>query len=256
MSLAVEKALSDLPEGLRSDLVSAYNEVVNNYRERRWEPSELNGGKLCEAVFTVAKGFLEGGKYPERATKPRRFPHACLALEEKYQAVPNSRSPRILIPRMMLGLYDVRNNRGVGHAGGDVSPNQMDATAVLYLSKWLVAELVRLLHDLPTAEAEAVVESLIEREVEIVWRHESKRRVLRTDLTRKQEVLLLLLSVSGSVAERDLFSWLEVTSPGAFRRDVLRSMHRDRWIEYDETDRSVRLLPPGVERAEAIVTTG
>ncbi|MBB3083292.1 hypothetical protein [Geodermatophilus sabuli] len=47
---------------------------------------------------------------------------------------------------MMIGLYDIRNNRGVGHAGADVDPNHMDATVVLYQSKWLVAELVRLLH--------------------------------------------------------------------------------------------------------------
>jgi hypothetical protein len=88
-----------------------------------------------------------------------------------YQQVPNSRSARILLPRMMIGLYDIRNNRGVGHAGADVDPNHMDATAVLYTAKWLMAELVRLLRTLSTEEATAIVDGLIEREVAWVWTH-------------------------------------------------------------------------------------
>lgn len=58
---------------------------------------------------------------------------------------------------------EIRNNRGVGHAGGDVDPNDRDATAVPYMSKWLVAELVRVLHTLTSAEATEIVEVLIER---------------------------------------------------------------------------------------------
>ena len=121
MSLTPKDAFSILPATLRSDLLSAFNEIVKNYREHRWEPSELNGGKLCEAVYTICKGWLEGGKYPTRAEKPSRFPNKCWEMESTYQQVPNSRSARILVPRMMMGLYDIRNNRGVGHAGARCS---------------------------------------------------------------------------------------------------------------------------------------
>src|SRR5262245_58974230 len=117
VALTPADAFSVLPSTLRDDLLSAFNEIMKNYRKRHWEPSELNGGKLCEAVYTVCKGWLEGGTYPTRAHKPNRFPQACWEMENKYQQVPHSRSARILIPRMMLGLYDIRNNRGVGHAG-------------------------------------------------------------------------------------------------------------------------------------------
>jgi hypothetical protein len=204
VGLAPADAFSVLPAKLRDDLLNAFYEIIKNYREHRWEPSELNGGKLCEAVYTIVLGYLDGGQYPARAWKPSRFPDACLALEIKYQHVPDSRSPRVLIPRMMIGLYDIRNNRGVGHAGADVDPNQMDASAVLYLSKWLVAELVRLLHTLTPDEATEIVDSLIEREVALVWTHEDRKRVLRTGLTWKQQTLLLLLTETGDVPEADL----------------------------------------------------
>jgi hypothetical protein len=58
VGLAPEDAFSTLPSTLRNDLLSAFNQVVSNYREHKWEPSELNGGKLCEAVYTIIEGWL------------------------------------------------------------------------------------------------------------------------------------------------------------------------------------------------------
>lgn len=253
MSLLPEHAFSVLPTTLRDDLLNAFREIVNNFREHRWEPSELNGGKLCEAAFTIVKGYLDGGQYPARAKKPGQFPTACLDLEKQYQTVPDSRSARILIPRMMIGLYDIRNNRGVGHAGGDVDPNHMDATFVLAGAKWLVAELVRLLHALSTEEATAIVDGLVEREVAWVWSHGDKKRVLRTGMTWKQQTLTLLLTEAGEVSEEDLFRWLEHPKLSDFRKDILRPLHKARLIEFDVAQGTVRLLPPGVDAAEALV---
>lgn len=73
MEPAPHDAFSVLPSTLREDLLDAFNEIVKNYREHKGEPSELNGGKLCEAVYTVVVGWLDGGKYPARARKPNRF---------------------------------------------------------------------------------------------------------------------------------------------------------------------------------------
>lgn len=246
-----ESAFAALPATLAKDLLGAYVEIVTNFAEGRWEPSELNGGKLCEAVFTIVDGHMSG-TYPARSNKPRNMPDACKQLETTYPKA--NRSPRIQIPRMIVALYEIRNNRGVGHAGGDVNPNQMDATAVLYMSKWLMAELVRLLHGLTTDEATEIVEALVEREIAIVWKWGDKRRVLMTGLTWKQEVLLLLSSVN-EASESDLITWLEHTTPTTLRRDVLRPMHRDRLIDYDETTRTLRLMPPGIKEAEALLRT-
>ena len=153
------------PATLTKDLLDAYAEIVTNFAEGRWEPSQLNGGKLCEAVYTIVDGYMSG-TYQTRAHKPQNMPAACQKLETTYPKADNS--PRIQIPRMIVALYEIGNNRGVGHAGGDVDPNQMDATAVLYMSKWLMAELVRILHGLTTDEATDIVEALVEREIALV----------------------------------------------------------------------------------------
>jgi hypothetical protein len=249
MGLAAADAFKSLPTGLRDDLLNAYHEIVKNFAERRWEPAELNGGKLCEAAYTIVRGLADG-TVPPRSNKPRNMVSACQAME---QETAQPRSVRIQIPRMVVALYEIRNNRGVGHAGGDVDPNDMDATAVLYMSKWLLAELVRVLHTLTTAEAAEVVEALIERQVALVWSSGDKKRVLRPGLTWKRNTLLLLLSESGEVSEADLFRWIEHKSLAAYRRDVLRPGHKERLWEYDDTTRTIHLLTPGIEAAEQLV---
>lgn len=242
-------AFAALPPTLAKDLLNAYEEIVTNFAESRWEPSELNGGKLCEAVFTIVEGYMSGA-YPKRANKPSNMLAACQKLETTYPKA--DRSPRIQIPRMIVALYEIRNNRGVGHAGGDVNPNQMDATAVLYMSKWLMAELVRILHGLTTDEAADIVEALVERNVALVYTWEDKRRVMKRGLTWKAKVLLSLAGVT-EATEADLVKWLEHKRVADLRKDVLRPMHDDLLIDFDETTHQVRLLPPGVVEAEALI---
>lgn len=249
MGLKPADAFKSLPTGLRDDLLNAYSEIVRNFAERRWEPAELNGGKLCEAAYTIIRGVADGSFQP-RSKKPRNMVDACKDME-KETAQP--RSVKIQIPRMIVALYEIRNNRGVGHAGGDVDPNDMDATAVLYMSKWLVAELVRVLHTLTTTEATELVEVLIERQVALVWSSGDKKRVLKPGLTWKKNTLLLMMSETGEVAEADLVRWIEHKALPAYRRDVLRPGHKARLWEYDEGARTVRLLTPGIEAAEQIV---
>lgn len=249
MALSPEEALLVLPAGLRSDLLGAYQEIVRNYRERRWEPAELNGGKLCEAVYTVIRGRIDGS-YPSRAHGPRNMIDACRRLEQDRW---HERSIRIQIPKILIALYEIRNQRGVGHSGAEISPNHLDAMVVLHMSKWLIAELVRVLHSISTDEAANLIDALVEREVELVWSSGDIKRVLKPDMTLKQKALLLLLSQPGEVKESDLLKWIEQPNLARFRRDVLRPAHRNKLIELDEKAGTVRLLPPGVELAEAIM---
>ena len=117
------RVLAGLPKGLRDELLGCYREIISSYLERRWEPSELNGGKFCEVVYSIVNGALKG-TFPAKATKPANMLDACKALEQESTVAGRvgDRSMRILIPRMLPVLYEVRNNRGVGHVDGDVTP--------------------------------------------------------------------------------------------------------------------------------------
>lgn len=251
--LLPQQAFSQLPAQLRADLLDALDEIVRNFAEGRWEPAELNGGKLSEAAYSICKGVADGS-LPARAQKPKDMVGACKALEKATQA---PRSIRIQIPRMIVALYEIRNNRNVGHIGGDVDPNHMDAVCVLQMAKWIVAELIRVLHQLPVDEAAQVVDALVEREVPMVWKVGSKKRVLDPKMSMKDKTLLFLHGSTGPVAEADLVSWTEHSNPAVYRRDILRRAHKAKLIEYDADARTAVISPTGVAYVEdEILGTG
>jgi hypothetical protein len=249
-TLVPEDVFSDLPEALREELLDAFSKIVTNYSERRWEPAELNGGKLCEVVYSIIRGIADK-KFPARASKPQSMMGACRALENDTSIV--ARSIRFQIPRMIPALYELRNNRNVGHVGGEVDPNHMDAVCVLQMSKWMLAELIRILHHRPLDEAAEIVDALVERETPLLWKVNGKVRVLETGLTMKGKMLLILHANAAPVTDRDLIDFVEHSNPSAFRRDVLRPAHKDRLVEYDQQTGMVTISPKGIERAEKML---
>lgn len=249
--LSKEKLLADLPEGLRKPLLASYQEITSNFAEHRWEPSELNGGKFCEVVYCILEGALNG-TFPAHPAKPKNMAAACRTLETfpVDSTRVGDRSLRILIPRVLIALYEVRNNRGVGHVGGDVNPNFMDATLVQGAASWILAELVRIFHKVSTSEAQELVDLLIERRTPLVWEFENTRRVLDPSMSKKDQTLLLLHGKPSWTGEDDLVAWIEYSSKSMFRKRVLTPLHDDRLVEHDSVNARVRISPLGVSEVE------
>jgi hypothetical protein len=241
--------LSGIPAGLRDPLLGSFATIVRNYREGRWEPSELNGGKLCEVVYTILKGHVDG-RIPNKPSKPRNMVDAAKALEQANDTI-FPRAVRIQIPRVLVALYEIRNNRGVGHVGGDVDPNRMDARMVLEMSKWMMADLVRVFHNLDTTTASSVVETLVDRTVPIVWEVDAGlRRVLDPSLSMRDQSLLLLYATPTPVKDRDLFNWVECSNFGWFKDNVLKPAHKERLVDYNRATGLVHLSPTGIAEVE------
>lgn len=239
--------LTGVPENFEDELFERYREIERNFRERRWEPAELNGGKLCEAAYSILKGHVDGS-FPSKPGKPAKLAQACIDLEK----APTSfgRSVRLLIPRVLIALYDIRNSRSVGHIGGDVDPNHMDAVCVLHMAKWIVSELIRLFHGVSIEEAQNLVDAISDREVPLVWEAGPRRRVLATGLSMLEKTLVLLYSAIGPVKEEDLVKDLEHSNASVYRRDVLRKAHKERLLEYDANSKTVMISPKGSTRVE------
>ena len=234
------KLLSAVPSTLRDPLFTEFNSIVQNYLEGRFSPSELSGGLYCEIVYTILVGFASG-TYPPSPTKPRDFVSACRSLESNASG---PRSFQILLPRLLPALYEIRSNRGVGHMGGDVDPNLMDATAVVTIAKWILAELIRVFHTVSPQEAQRIVDSVAEITIPLVWSDGVIKRVLDTSLKLGQRILILLSSCPSGALINELRVWIEPDDEAYFRR-ALRKLHTARFVELDERANQVRLLPPG-----------
>lgn len=246
-----EEVLAALPKSLRTDLLSCYEAICNNYRENRWEPAELNGGKFAEVAYTIVLGALDG-TFPAKASKPANMLSACRALEG-YPADPNrvgDRSLRILIPRLLPVLYEIRNNRGVGHVGGDVDPSHEDTEAVLAMANWIMAEFVRIFHDIPIHEAQAAVENIVSRRHPLIWSIGGVKRVLDPSLTAKDQVLLLLYAEPGWEQTASLQQWVEYSNSSVFRKSILGTLHNSRLIEHDNENSRAKISPSGIKYVE------
>lgn len=144
MTISFDTVFAAIPSDLYAALEKHYYKIKLNFARQSYEPSELNGGKFCEIVYRVIEWQIDG-KYTPLGKTISNFGEALRKLENKSGA---SDSLRLHIPRVLNAVYDFRNKRGVAHHAGEVDSNHMDATLVVASTDWVMAELVRILHNL------------------------------------------------------------------------------------------------------------
>lgn len=242
--------LSSIPDGLKNPLLKEYEIITQRYLETKWRDSSLSGGLFCEIVYTILDGY-GSGTFQATPSKPRNFVDACRRLEN-YSNVP--RSFQILIPRILPPLYEIRNNRSVGHVGGDVDSNQMDATAVVSIASWVMGELIRVLHSTTLVEAQKITDRITSRKIPLVWDSGSLKRVLNPKVTFINQILLLLSTENEEVNVDDLFKWLDYNNKTYYKK-MLKGLHKKRMLEYSIEENTVEILPPGSLEAERIIKT-
>ncbi|MDF8264337.1 hypothetical protein [Luteipulveratus flavus] len=193
------------------------------------------------------------GKPTPFGTPLSNFSDLCKSMEQSPKAAGGDEL-RILIPRALNFVYTMRNKRGMGHEGQEVNSHEADASAVVALANWCVAELIRVTSTLPMEDAQRVVDALAERELPLVWSGAGGKRVLKPQLSRSNQVLTLLYSEKEEATPvEDLCSWVEAPRLDHFRARVIVPMHKERLVEYDKDSETVILLPPGVAAAEALL---
>lgn len=241
------QALGHLPEGLRGELLAEYGGIAKNFARGEWRVAELNGGRFSEIVYSILKGHVDSS-FPTTAYKPDDFPTACRNLGKADKKV-FPQSIRLGIPRVLVGLYDIRNNRDVGHVGGDVDANHMDAAYVLHAAQWIMAELVRLFHDTDAVIATKVVDALVDRTVPIIWEIGGKRRILQPNMKLAEKTLLLLYGSTSGLADEVLAADLKHARLRDYKK-VLRTLDAQVMVEYDEGSGLVVISPNGEKYVE------
>jgi hypothetical protein len=247
---SLEQALKGVPDlKLRSKLVQSYLSLKRNYVEGRFEASGLDAGKFCEVALRVAQLQVLGSYVPLGKRIPN-FADACRVLVTSPSAAAHE-SIREIIPRGLVFIYTLRNKRGIGHIGGDVDANRVDAITIVHSADWVMCEFVRLYHGLSLEEAQDLVDNLAQRKLPVIWEIAGKKRVLIAGLSASDQSLLLLYSVQDSaVLVEDLFSWVEYSNFSLFKSNLLKKLHARRLIEYDQVDGLVYLSPLGVSKVE------
>lgn len=240
-------ALSAIPQSLRDPLITQFEDALRAYRAGDWEKLGLKAGKFCEVAYCICEGHATGA-YPIAPAKPNNFPEACRRLEQHNAA--RGRSLCIQVPKLLSALFELRNNRAIGHVGGDVTPNHMDGELFIRGVKWVMGEFVRNFNQMSLEDSIVVVESVTVKNFQVVWAEGEKRRVLAPKISASDKVLILLYAEGKPVSVTKLRAWTEYKNPTDFKNRVLRPLHKSNFIHYDETISVVAILPPGQNKIE------
>jgi hypothetical protein len=70
----------------------------------------------------------------------------------------------------------------------------------------------------------------------------------------QEQILILLAACSSQVTTADLLRWIEPDNRSYFFQ-VLRKLHKLRYIELSSDEKLVELLPPGMAAAEQLIAS-
>lgn len=134
--------------------------------------------------------------------------------------------------------------------GGEVNPNHQDAEAVVAISQWMMAELIRIFHDVDIDAAAEAVDYIVERRIPLIWEVNGKVRVLNPSLSTNDKTLAILYSKKETLSVDTLFESLEYRNNSRYRNELLDELHSSRFIEYDRGGDSATISPLGVRYVE------
>lgn len=237
-----------LPPDLARELVRQYVRLKQRARAGDHEGVQEAGGKVAEHALRSAQ-HLAGARMVGLQSEIRDFPRKALDLEQLPQGSASD-ALRVVIPRVLTALYTLRNKRHGGHTASEVDPSGADAALTERAADWLLAELFRIGNNLPLDQAQAAVAALMERRDPVVFRAEGYRRVLRTDLSPPEEIMVLLYGEATGATIRELLSWTDIPTT-SLRREVdrLETRRLVRTVAEGRTKRVI-LLPPGERQVE------
>lgn len=240
-----------LPADLVSELLDAYEELGSEYCLGHLRAALLAGGRFAEAAFRLLEQEIGGKHTPVGQPLPRMD----ALLQRLAQDRTHDRFMKIDIPRLLCTVYAIRNGRGIAHLSDDIDANRMDASLVLAVCSWVVAEFIRRYHGCLAEEAQAIVDELVERQVPIIADMDGVLRVLRPKMRYKDQILVLLYERAGTwVSAADLLAWTEYSNSTRFKNRLLRKLHKERLIEYRDDQCMITSL--GVQYVETDLNVG
>lgn len=239
--------MATYPVELIDSMLTSYENALREYRKGNWQYFGNEVGQFVEVVRRIIEYQLNS-KYTPLTEKLSIFSEKVLALYEQHDKSV-SEVYRVIIPRCLYSMYCIRNKRGMIHKS-QISPNKMDASLLLANTKWVLAELFRMVSTMSFEETETVVNSIMNRETTIVWNTGSVLRVLDTKMVSKDKILCLLYMQDGAT-DAELQKSVEYKNFTDFKK-ILRALHQDRLIEYDAP--KCLLSPLGIERAETLLS--
>jgi hypothetical protein len=220
MRSTVEAQLSSkLDPKLVKELLDAHAEAKRNFYLGGLRLSAVEGGRFCEAAFRLLQDTTDGKHTPLSKTLPKT--DALILQLSNLDASKFNDSIRLHIPRSLRLVYDIRNKRDTAHLSDGIDPNLQDATLVVTVIDWVLAEFIRLYHNVPANEASKIVNGIVKRVAPVVQDFNGFLKILNPKLGVSDHCAVLLYQRGDDGATYDE---LERWARPKMRRNLQRAL--------------------------------
>ena len=230
--------------------LSHFTNAVNDFGQGDWEQSIAKSGKFVEAIVKALAThcgvpFESGRKFKADAVMNGLGQLTYGSFDD---------SLRLLIPRACRVVYDIASNRGARHDPDEINPNSMDANIVMPVCAWILAEAIRYAQKgvVDPSQAKDLVESLVEKKYPVVEDVEGR---IYLHAKRKSAVDVALVILARRYPKRvNRGDLIEAIKRNGFTLSNAKvAAGRVANLVDDDGTQHLRLLAPGLKRAEEIV---
>lgn len=192
MRSSIETQLaSKLDAKLVHELLEAHAEAKRNFYLGGLRLSAVEGGRFCEAAFRLLEYETKGGKFTPLTKSLNSTDKLILELSNLPSSTFND-SIRLHIPRSLRLVYDIRNKRDAAHLADGIDPNLQDATLVIAVLDWVLAEFIRMYHNVIADEASKIVNGIVKRVAPVVQDFNGFLKILNPKLKVSEHSTVLL----------------------------------------------------------------
>jgi len=217
-----------------------------------WESTLSAAGKFTDAVLRCLNHFTTG-QLQDNIEVGREIDRL-----QQLPKTPANESIRLLIPRTLRAIYQLASDRGARHDRLNFDPNPMDASLAVHGTAWVLAELIRFSHSgvVSPTQAQDLVCGIVETKLPVVEEVDGLTFLHRKDVSARDAMLVKLRVTQGRrVSREEIFETVAAhghTINNA--RVTLAKLKRARLVH--ENEDGVRLLAPGVGKADSVIANG
>lgn len=208
--------------------------------------SAVEGGRFSESALRILQEKTTGKYTPLN----KKIDSDRIIIE--LANLPSGSHPdsiRLHIPRALRVVYDIRNNRDAAHLADGIDPNLQDATLVISVLDWVLAEFVRLYHSVSADDAQRIVQNLVGRRAPAVQDFNGFLKVLNPDLPASDHCLLLLYQRGSYGATLDeLTTWARPPMRTNLKKTLYRLIN-DKAFIHSTADRFL-ITDTGIKEVE------
>ena len=236
-----------------SSVLQHFISSTQKFEQGDWENSLSKAGKFIEAVIKML--WVYAGK--SLPVKQKDFKAGIFAQKIINGQVNTTEIPedgvRLEIPRASIFVYDITSNRGARHDSDEITPNEMDASTILPMCSWILAELVRFSmgKSIDVEEAKKIIGSLVERKYPIFEEIDNRIYVDYKKFKSANECSLLILYkiFPKRIAKSKLTDCLKRHD---FKQSAIKFERLSKYIDIDKHG-SILLRATGRRKAEEIL---